>query len=79
MSKEQLSSLLVWHPALTGVEEVVAPDVGSFIWFAAEQKPRLGKVESVDMSAARQITVSIFEPQGRHEELVRIVLSPPWM
>ena len=68
--------MLVWHPALTGAEEVVAPEVGSFIWFAAEQQPRLGKVESVDVSAARQITVRIFEPQGRHEELVRDCFKP---
>ena len=70
LSKEQLAKMLVWYPALTDAEEVVIPEVGTFVWFAAEQLSCLVKVEATDASSTRPITVRIYEPQDRHSELM---------
>ena len=61
MGLQQLAGALVWHPSLSGAEEVVLPAPGSFVWFALEQRPCLGKVVSVDASSPRQLTVRLFE------------------
>ena len=76
VTKEQLAKMLVWHPALTDAEEVVIPEVGTFVWFAADQLPCLGKVVATDASSARPITVRVYEPQGRHSDLPKDCFKP---
>ena len=46
--KEKLTASLAWHPSLSNAEEVVMPEVDSFVWFTLSQLPCLAKVVDVD-------------------------------
>ena len=47
------------------------PAVGQFVWYAVNQRPRLGQVMSVDPTVPRPVVVEVFEPQANAVSLPR--------
>ena len=70
LSREQLTASLAWHPSLSNAEEVVMPEVDSFVWFTLDQRPCLAKVVAVDASLPRPLTVRLYEALGLRDDFV---------
>ena len=60
----QLWDAVIYHPRLDDlkIQQTNIPDVGQFILFALEQKPRIGKVMSIDSETLKPISVHLWKP-----------------
>ena len=77
MTMEEMSQVIAYHPLMDATSDLQVPASGSFVWFAVNQQPRLGRVVSVDPTLSRPIVVEVFEPQANAVSLprARFVLS----
>ena len=71
LDREQLAQFVVYHPLLDMAENLDVPPVGSFVWFAHNQEPRLGRVQAVDPSASRPLAVQVYVPHANSGQLSR--------
>ena len=64
LNLQQLAGVLGYHPMVDAVGDLEVPEVGTFVWFAEGNHPRLGRVSSVDPTLPRPVTVDVFAPRG---------------
>ena len=76
MSAGTLANHLAYHPLLDTCGDLDVPEAGSFVWFAEAQQPRLGRVESVDPTNPRPLTVLLFTPQANARNLSQARFAP---
>ena len=72
----ELAKVLLYHPGLGTADEVQLPEVGTFVWFAWEQRPRLGLVESVDPSVPRPLQVRCYAPVRGDPDITKERFQP---
>ena len=71
LNREQLATILAYHPLVDAVGDIEVPEVGSFVWFAEGNQPRLGRVSTVDATLPRPLAVDLFEPRSGARSLAR--------
>ena len=76
MSLEQLVDALVYHPLLDLCNDVVPPEVDSYVWFSQHQQPRLGVVTAMDPTLPRPVTVQYLEPSAGARRLSLATFLP---
>ena len=62
LNRGELAKVLFYHPGMGVAEEVTIPAVGTWVWFAWDQQPCLGRVEAVDPSVPRPLQVRCYVP-----------------
>ena len=75
LNRGQLAESLLYHPGLSTAEEVVLPEVGSYVWFAWEQQPWIGRVMVVDPTVPRPIQVRCYTPVKGLEDLTKEIMQ----
>ena len=60
----QLWDSVIYHPRMDEAKDTMPhiPEVGHFVLFALEQKPRIGKVMSIDVDAQKPISIHLWKP-----------------
>ena len=76
MNLGELAKAIFFHPGLGTADEVQLPEVGTFVWFAWEQQPRLGLVEAVDPSVPRPLQVRCYAPVRGIPDLTKERFAP---
>ena len=68
----QVWDAVVYHPRMDDAQEVIKqpPKVGTFVLFAQNQHPRVGKVTAVDAEARKPIAVQLWKPNKNCKSLV---------
>ena len=59
----EMVDALCYHPMLDTTHDLLLPDIGAFVWFSKDQRPRLGQVTGLDPTLPRPVTVRIFVPK----------------
>ena len=60
----QLAEVLLYHPLVDHASDILVPEVGTFVWFARDNMPVLGKVTAVDATLRRPISVRLYQPES---------------
>ena len=76
LTRAELAILLVYHPLLNTEGDLDVPEIGSFVWFSQNSKPRLGKVMSLDPSVSRPVVLQVYEPRKSAAPLPRARFRP---
>ena len=76
MTRAELSAVMVYHPLLDSCGDLEVPQAGTFVWYAVNQQPRLGKVISVDPIVSRPAAVEVYVPQAKGTSLSRARFVP---
>lgn len=72
----ELVDAAFYHPALDTTHDLVLPEVGSFVWYSEQQRPRLGQVTGLDPTLPKPVTVRVFEPKEGAGALANAVFRP---
>ena len=65
-----------YHPLLDTTYDLQLPEIGHFVWYAEQQRPRLGQVTGLDPTLPRPVTVRVFEPRRGASSLATAVYRP---
>ena len=60
----QLAQVLLYHPLVDHAGDINVPEVESFVWFARNNMPVIGKVVAVDATLPRPISVLLYQPES---------------
>ena len=66
----QLAEVLLYHPLMDHAGDVAVPRQDSFVWFARNNLPVLGKVLAVDPTISRQVSVQLYQPAAGSKNVV---------
>ena len=72
----ELVDAVFYHPLLDTTHDLVLPEVGSFVWFSEDQRPRLGQVTGLDPTLPRTVTIRLFVPKTGAASLPLAVFRP---
>ena len=60
----QLAEVVLYHPLVDHAGDLDVPEPDSYVWFARENMPVMGRVVAVDATLPRPITVHLYNPTG---------------
>ena len=66
----QLAQVLLYHPLVDHAGDIQVPDLESFVWFARNNMPVIGKVVAVDATLPRPISVLLYQPESGSKGVV---------
>ena len=76
LSFNELVDAVFYHPLLDTTHDLVLPEVGTFVWFSEQQRPRLGQVTGLDPTLPRPVTIRVFVPKVGAASLPMTVFRP---
>ena len=78
LDSSQLWDAVIYHPRLDDIHEIpdVIREMGQFILFALDQYPRIGKVTRVDTDAMKPVTIHLWKPNKRCNNLSQARFKP---